>query len=553
MSNVGQTLRGTHNEHLHGQIVANLSKVREWFRTKRATVDIPFYSSYDIRDSGYKVANVDANIYPAGFNNICPTDRENAPPLVRYYLDRHYGAGIKKLMLITEEHTNNAYYWDNVYTLSEILQGAGLEVCVAIPRLATERATITAASGRQVNVVSAVVRDGEIHCACFEPDLVVSNNDFSEFYEEWGPTLTTKLNPPRELGWWQRKKSTYFKHYNQLSTEFASLVDVDPWTLTVETELFENFSMADEASKHALAERTQKLLDRVRENYARRGIKDDPVAFVKNNAGTYGLAVMRVSSGEDILKLNNRARTKMKAAKGGREGGEVAAPFANRSADKGAAGDARGLDGGLVDRADADAGAEQAGFGHAWGFLSRGWGKCGRRRETRPQGSPTGRISGALVPPVGKLGQLQAPCGNHALDLRVAVWRAFEDHVGGFREVMGGVAEDGCRLLRFEVSGGDRRSRPATVLVHRVCSPWSGKVVRKGAEGRRGWSPAQGRRQGQGREAGRLLHRISASRRWWCEGVSRALRPPLGGRSRCWDLRSDGPFWGQIALSRLPQ
>lgn len=323
MSNVGQALRSTHNEHLHAQIVKHLPKVREWFRSKRGTVDIPFYSSYDIRDSGYKVANVDANIYPAGFNNICATDRENAPPLVRYYLDRHYGEGVKKLMLVTEEHTNNAYYWDNVYTLSEILRGAGLEVCVAIPRLATERATITTASGRQVNVVSAVVRNGEIHCACFEPDLVVSNNDFSEFYEEWGPALTTKLNPPRELGWWQRKKSTYFKYYNQLSTEFAGLVDVDPWTLTVETELFEHFNVSDEASRHMLAERTQKLLDRVRENYAQRGIKQDPVAFVKNNAGTYGLAVMRVASGEDILKLNNRARTKMKAAKGGRDVEEV--------------------------------------------------------------------------------------------------------------------------------------------------------------------------------------------------------------------------------------
>ena len=33
--------------------------------------------------SGTKVANVDANIYPAGFNNICPTDRENCGPPAR--------------------------------------------------------------------------------------------------------------------------------------------------------------------------------------------------------------------------------------------------------------------------------------------------------------------------------------------------------------------------------------------------------------------------------------------------------------------------------------
>jgi len=323
LTNLSETLRGSQNDLVHRSIVRHLDEVSQWFEKQRAGVDLPFYSSYDIRDSGHKVANVDANIYPAGFNNICATDRENAPPLVRYYLDRYYRPGMTKLMLITEEHTNNPYYWDNVFTLREILRGAGLEVCVAIPRLATERATMTTASGRQVEVVSASVTDGEIKCSCFQPDLVVSNNDFSEFYEEWGESISTDLNPPRELGWWQRKKSNYFDHYNSLSTEFAKIIDVDPWTLTVETELFSHFDMSDEKSKTDLAERVQKMLDRIRKQHEARKITDDPVVFVKNNAGTYGLAVMRVTSGDDIMKLNNRARTKMKAAKGGRDVEEV--------------------------------------------------------------------------------------------------------------------------------------------------------------------------------------------------------------------------------------
>ncbi|MBN8540550.1 MAG: glutamate--cysteine ligase [Deltaproteobacteria bacterium] len=313
---------------LHAAIVKSLGPLRDWFGAQRGAVDIPFYSSYDIRDSGFKVANVDANIYPAGFNNICPTDRESAPPLVRYYIDRHYhsavgGSPVKKLMLITEEHTNNPYYWDNVFTLREILVGAGLQVCVAIPRLATERAVMTTASGRLVEVVSVTVSNGRIQCSCFEPDLVVSNNDFSEFYAEWGETLDLKLNPPRELGWWQRKKSNYFKHYNDLSTEFARIIDVDPWLLTVETELFSGFDMSDVASRTDLAQKVQLQLDRTKKMYAERGINQDPVAFVKNNAGTYGLAVMRVASGEEVMQLNNRARTKMKAAKGGRQVEEV--------------------------------------------------------------------------------------------------------------------------------------------------------------------------------------------------------------------------------------
>jgi glutamate--cysteine ligase len=48
-----------------------------------------------------------------------------------------------------------------------------------------------------------------------------------------------------------------------------------------------------------------------------------PFLFVKNNSGTYGLAVIRVGSGEEIRAWNYKSRKKMKAAKGGAEVEEV--------------------------------------------------------------------------------------------------------------------------------------------------------------------------------------------------------------------------------------
>lgn len=311
-------------EAIHRQIVRNLSKIEPWFRAIRKEVDVPFYSSYDIRDSGSKITNVDANIYPAGFNNICPTDRENCGALVRSYIDRHYGASTRRILILTEEHTNNPYYWDNVSALKEIITDAGLEVRLAVPRARSEEAfAMQSASRGPVEVHAAVITEGRIAVKGFEPDVVVSNNDFSEFYAEWGPKLLSAINPPRELGWYQRKKSTYFKHFNQLVTEFAHLIEVDPWVLTVETELFEHFDIGDEKSRDQLADRVDAMIVRLKAEYAKHGIKDEPFVFVKNNSGTYGLGVMRVSSGADVKALNYKTRKKMKAAKGGRDVEEV--------------------------------------------------------------------------------------------------------------------------------------------------------------------------------------------------------------------------------------
>ena len=43
----------------------------------------------------------------------------------------------------------------------------------------------------------------------------------------------------------------------------------------------------------------------------------EPLIFVKNNTGTYGMAVMQVQTGEELLELNRDGRKKMKVSKGG--------------------------------------------------------------------------------------------------------------------------------------------------------------------------------------------------------------------------------------------
>ena len=41
-----------------------------WFEKQYKNSPPPFYSSVDLRHSGYKIAPVDTNLFPAGFNNL---------------------------------------------------------------------------------------------------------------------------------------------------------------------------------------------------------------------------------------------------------------------------------------------------------------------------------------------------------------------------------------------------------------------------------------------------------------------------------------------------
>jgi glutamate--cysteine ligase len=308
-------------EKIHKNICGQSKKISDWYCNKLENLQFPIYSSYDIRDSGFKVSNVDANIYPAGFNNICQMDKDHSAELFTNYLATHYGTKANRILLVTEEHTQNPFYWENVITIKDLLEASGKQVLIAFPRALEKDLQLTSASGKMVKVVSGNLETDLLKE--FKPDLIISNNDFSEPLEDWASKINIPINPPRELGWYQRKKSNYFKFYNELVSEFSEKFGFDSFQMNVKTELFENFDVTSETSKKELAEKVDHFLEELKQEYKKRSLNIEPVVFVKNNSGTYGLAVIRVASGKEILDWNYKSKKKMKAAKGGREVDEV--------------------------------------------------------------------------------------------------------------------------------------------------------------------------------------------------------------------------------------
>ncbi len=304
---------------LHEKIVSRYDALLDWYATQVKECSLPFYTSFDIRDSGYKIAPVDANLYPAGFNNICQADKDSSYELVEAYIQQRYGSEVQNIGLLTEEHTNNPYYWDNVYWIQALLTEAGYAVTLLLPKVIAEPLTFTSASGYTLTVNPFDVESqGGVKNYKNEPlDLIISNNDFSTAYDSWVKDTKVKINPPLEMGWHNRRKVDFFNHYNQLAEHFAELIDVPPVLLTIETQAYDNFSISEEASLLGLKDKAEGMFELLEKKYKEHNIKQTPYLFIKNSAGTYGLGVIEIKSPEDILSWNYKSRKKMKAAKGG--------------------------------------------------------------------------------------------------------------------------------------------------------------------------------------------------------------------------------------------
>ena len=102
-------------------------EIERWFRTQWLEHEAPFYTSVDLRNSGFKLAPVDTNLFPGGFNNLNP---DFLPLCVHAAMSavQKICPDARGIMLVPENHTRYAHYLSNVATLKRILEGAGLTV-----------------------------------------------------------------------------------------------------------------------------------------------------------------------------------------------------------------------------------------------------------------------------------------------------------------------------------------------------------------------------------------------------------------------------------------
>ncbi|MCM2277743.1 MAG: glutamate--cysteine ligase [Oligoflexia bacterium] len=308
------------------KILENRRALEEWHQEHARHAPPPFYCSIDLRDAGFKIAPVDSNLYPAGFNNICPEDLRTAGPIVRAELDRiarRLGhASPQRILILPESHTSNRYYIENLFYLRQIIRDAGLEVELGwydpAAAAGTEPATpVTLVSATEKSLLARPLRidAGVVSAGGFVPDLVLLNNDFSGGYPEPLDAVTQPIIPSHALGWHTRKKSEHFRHYNALAAEFARIVGVDPWLIQIETEEVAPVNFNEEQGIEEVARSAERILAETREAYKARGISRRPFVFAKNNAGTYGMGILVAHSADEIRQLNRRGKNKMSVGK----------------------------------------------------------------------------------------------------------------------------------------------------------------------------------------------------------------------------------------------
>ncbi len=307
-----------HLQDLNSKITKNKDKLDLWIKDQINKVFIPLYTSVDLRISEHKIVPVDTNVFPAGFNNLSDTFRNRASSLFKDYFDREYPK-MNSILIIPELHTRNTFYWENISVLKSILENVGYRVEVGIisDDDLPEEMEFEAASGNKVKAYRALKDKNRVTIANLNPDLLLINNDFSEHCPKTLRDITQPVEPPVEIGWHTRKKSIHFEFYNKLAKEVAQILEIDPWVISIDTIDDYGVDFDSREDREKIAQVADSMINRLKIQYKERGISEEPYLFIKSNSGTYGMAVVNVSSGDDVRALNSDKRKRMRVSKGG--------------------------------------------------------------------------------------------------------------------------------------------------------------------------------------------------------------------------------------------
>lgn len=302
------------------QLLINRHAVIEnWFRQQWRKTPPPFYCSVDLRNAGFKLAPVDTNLFPAGFNNLNPDFLPLAIQAVQNTLEQSF-TGCFRLLLVPENHTRNTFYFESLATLHAILTKAGYEVRIgSMAPEVTAPQEISLPSGRTI-LLEPVIRQGNrLAVADYRACVIILNHDLSGGIPAILQGLEQPILPSPLLGWAKRLKTTHFHHYQQTTQEFAELLMIDPWLINPLFESAEDVNFLKREGEELVAEKVAQLLQAIAAKYQHYQIDKTPYVVIKADAGTYGMGVMTVKDPQEIKELNRKERTRMAASKGNQE------------------------------------------------------------------------------------------------------------------------------------------------------------------------------------------------------------------------------------------
>ena len=309
-------LNGPINE-LEQRILDSTPAIERWFRLEWMEHTPPFYCSVDVRNAGFKLAPVDTNLFPDGWNNLTPDMLPLAVQAAMAAIEKICPEA-RNLLVVPDNNTQNtqlgSFYLANLLQLKRIFHQAGLNV--RFGSLDPDIKAVTALklpTGEAITLEPLSRTDRRLGLKDFDPCTILLNNDLAAGI----PGMLEDLNeqyllPPLHASGSVRRKVNHFKAYEEISKRFGKLLGIDPWLINPMFAHCGEVDFAGGEGMDCLRTNVDALLAKVKRKYKEYGINEKPFVVVKADGGgegTCGMGIMTVRDVKDLDSLLSKNKS----------------------------------------------------------------------------------------------------------------------------------------------------------------------------------------------------------------------------------------------------
>ena len=296
---------------LEQRVLDSTPAIERWFRLEWMEHTPPFYSAVDIRNAGFKLAPVDTNLFPGGWNNLTKEMLPLAVQAAQAAIEKICPEA-RNLLVIPENHSKNTFYLANIAQLVRIFHMAGLNVRIgSVDPAIKSTKKIELPNGETVTLEPVVRSKRRLGLKNFDPCTILLNNELSagtpgileDLHEQY-------LLPPLHAGWSVRRKSNHLHSYEELCKRFGKLLGIDPWLINPIYARAEGVDVAEGRGIDVLTSHVDAVLTKVRRKYKEYGINEKPFVVVKGgHSGSGSPGVVTVRDAKEVEALIGKSRT----------------------------------------------------------------------------------------------------------------------------------------------------------------------------------------------------------------------------------------------------
>jgi glutamate--cysteine ligase len=301
-------LSGPINE-LEQRVLDSMPAIERWFRLEWMEHTPPLYSSVDIRNAGFKLAPVDTNLFPAGWNNLSPAMLPLAVQAAMAAIEKICPEA-RNLLIVPRNDVSDPFYLSSLAQLQRVFHMAGLNVRFgSISPDLKKATTLPLPDGEDIVIEPAVRTKGRLGLKDFDPCTILLNHDLAAGAPGILEDLDTQfVLPPLHAGWGTRRLSKHFRCYEEVAKRFGKLIGVDAWLINPMFDTCPGVDVTTSQGVDTVTQAAEAMLAKVKKKYKEYGIKEKPFVVVKSDSGNTKFGYSTVRDVKDLEALAVKIR-----------------------------------------------------------------------------------------------------------------------------------------------------------------------------------------------------------------------------------------------------